>query len=190
MRPRGSCFQTGCHLQPIFLFSFMPPRRKKKTTPAEVGAEALRAAPAGRREQPRFRMVSYADGSQRAVRCERRTAGERAQAMADWLGAAPPLSASAHVRSMDSLLSEVLEGLQLQQDEVAPELLAAAWLRAAGDFLANQAELLSVAGGRATIRTNHPAVRFELNRRKNHIILVLNEQLGEGSVKTVRIVHG
>ncbi len=168
----------------------MPPRRRKKTAAPEVGADALHTAPAQRREQPRFRMVSYADGSQRPVRCVHRSADERAQAMADWLGAAPSLSPSAHVRSMDSLLGEVLEGLLLEEAELAPEVLAAAWQRAVGSFLANQAELLSVAGGRASIRTNHPAVRFELGRLKPQILRVLNAELGEGSVRTVRIMHG
>ncbi len=135
-------------------------------------------------------MVSYADGSERPVRCERRSAGERAQAMADWMGVAPALSNSANVRSMESLLSEVVEGLQLQEEALAPEVLAAAWHRAVGSFLANQAELLSVAGGRASIRTNHPAVRFELGRLKPQILRVLNAELGEGSVKTVRLMHG
>ncbi len=167
----------------------MPPRRKKKAS-TEVSAEALRRAPAAKRELPRFRMVSYADGSLRPVRCERRSAGERAQALADWMGAAPALSPSAHVRSMDSLLGEVLEGLQLEEAELAPEVLGAAWQRAVGSFLANQAELMSVAGGKACIRTNHPAVRFELGRLKPQILRVLNAELGEGSVKTVRIVHG
>ncbi len=168
----------------------MPPRRKKKGTLAEVGAEALHAAPAPRRALPRFRMVSYADGSERPVRCERRSAGERAQAMADWMGAAPALSPSAHMRSMESLLSEVVEGLQLEEAALAPEVLAAAWLRAVGPSLVTHTELLSVAKGCARIRTNHPLVRAELMLLKAQILRVLNTELGEGSVKSVRIVHG
>ncbi len=168
----------------------MPPRRKKKTALPEVAADALRRAPAPRREQPRYRMVSYADGSLRPVRCVRRAEDERTQAMADWLGVAPGLSLSAHMRSMDSLLSEVVEGLQLKEEELAPEVLAAAWKRAVGESLTTHAELMSVAGGRASIRTNHPLVRTELMRLKPQILRVLNAELGEGSVKTVRIVHG
>ncbi len=168
----------------------MPPRRKKKTAQPEVSAEALRAAPAPRKEAPRFRMVSYADGSLRPVRCERRSAGERAQALADWFGAAPPLSATAHVRSMESLLSEVVEGLHLSEEELAPEVLAAAWKRAVGESLATHTELMSVSAGKACIRTSHPLVRSELVRLKAQILRVLNAELGEGSVKQVRIVHG
>ncbi len=168
----------------------MPPRRKKKSVVPEVGADALQTTPAQKREMPRFRMVDYADGSLRPVRCQRRSASEREQAMADWMGAAPALSPSAHVRSMESLLSEVVESLQLEEAKLAPEVLAAAWQRAVGSFLANQAELVSVAGGRASIRTNHPPVRFELGRLKPQILRVLNAELGEGSVQSVRIMHG
>ncbi len=168
----------------------MPPRRKKKDAPAEVAASALRTAPAPKREARRFRMVSYADGSLRPVRCVQRSADERAQAMADWMGAAPALSPAAHMRSMESLLSEVVEGLQLEEAELAPEVLAAAWQRAVGPSLATHTELLSVSGGRAGIRTNHPLVRAELMRLKPQILRVLNAELGEGSVRTVRIMHG
>ncbi len=168
----------------------MPPRRKKKNAQPEVGAKALRSAPAPRREVPRYRMVTYADGSLRPVRCVRRSEDERAQAMADWLGAAPALSPSAHVRSMESLLSEVVEGLKLQEEELAPDVLAAAWQRAVGVSLAMHTELMSVSGGRASIRTAHPLIRSELLRLKSHILCVLNAELGEGSVKTVRIMHG
>ncbi len=167
----------------------MPPRRKKKTA-AEVGADALRKAPAPKTEMPRYRMVSYADGSLRAVRCRRRTTREREQAMADYMGAAPGLSSAANMRSMESLLAEVVEGLNLREADLAPEVLAAAWTRAAGEALASHSELLSVGGGKATIRVGHPLVRTELMRVKPRIILELNKELGEGSVKSVRIVQG
>ncbi len=168
----------------------MPPRRRKKPQTDEVSAKALRTAPAPPKERPRFRMVRYADGSERPVRCERRSTSERNQAMADWVGAAPGLASSAHMRSMDSLLAEVLGGMEFKEETLAPELLAAAWERAAGSFLATQASLMSVSGGKAIIRTNHPLVRMELNQRKLQIIRILNAELGEGSVTTVRIAHG
>ncbi len=94
------------------------------------------------------------------------------------------------MRSMESLLAEVVEGLNIKEAELAPEVLAAAWHRAVGDSLATHTELMSVAGGRASIRTNHPLVRAELMRLKTQILRVLNAELGEGSVTQVRIVHG
>ncbi len=135
-------------------------------------------------------MVNYADGSLRPVRCMRRSADVRNQTLADWLGAAPSLSSAANMRSMESILSEVVEGMQLEEAELAPEVLAVAWQRAVGDSLATHTELMSVAGGKACIRTNHPLVRAELMRLKPQILRVLNAEFGEGSVKQVRIVHG
>ncbi len=167
----------------------MPPRRKSaKDAKQEIDPSALRVGRS--RSTPRFRMMRYPDGSERAVRCARPGEGARMQAMADWLGDGPGLSSRANMRSMESLLSEVVESLRLEEQALAPEVLAAAWLRAVGPFLSTQAELLSVAKGTARIRTGHPAVRYELNRLKAQIVRVLNAELGEGSVRRVSIVHG
>ncbi len=165
------------------------PRRKKlKETLPEVDPAALAAG--RRRSAPRFRMMRYPDGSERAVRCVRSGESARMQALADWLGDGPALSTRANMRSMESLLAEVVESLRLEEQALAPEVLAAAWLRAVGPFLSTRAELLSVAKGTARIRTGHPAVRFELNRLKPQILRVLNAELGEGSVRRVSLVHG
>ncbi len=166
----------------------MPPRRKKRDT-GKVEADVLKRGVAARRNAaPRYHMVPYPDGTMRPERSVRRTDAERNQAWEDWLGAAPALSERANVRSMDSLLSEVLENMHLETATQAPEVLAAAWERAVGAFLVTQAELVSVSKGTARIRAGHPAVRFELGRRKPQIMRVLNAELGEGSVKAVRIV--
>ncbi len=168
----------------------MPPRRKKKNSTAEIAAETQYAAPARKRARPRYRMVSYADGSLRPVRCQNRSEREREQVLADWFGAGSGLSSTAHLRRIDSLLAEVVEGLALEEETLAPEVLAAAWLRAVGPALASHADLMSVARGTASIRVNHPVVRMELLRLKPQILLVLNAELGEGSVASVHITHG
>ncbi len=167
----------------------MPTPRRKTGKAAKPGIDPS-TLNKGQRSTPRFRMVRYPDGSERAVRCARRGEGARMQAMADWLGDGPALSSRANMRTMDSLLAEVVESLKLEEQTLAPEVLAAAWLRAVGPFLATQAELVSVAKGTARIRTGHPAVRFELERLKLQIIRVLNAELGEGSVRRVGVVHG
>ncbi len=180
------------YLRPLFHLKITgmaaPRRRTGRNAKPEVDPSTL--AVGRKRSTPRFRMVRYPDGSERAVRCARSGEGARMQALADWLGDGPALSPRANVRTMDSLLAEVVESLQLEEQALAPEVLAAAWLRAVGPFLSTQAELVSVARGTARIRTGHPAVRFELNRLKPQIIRVLNKELGEGSVKAVAIVHG
>lgn len=162
----------------------MPPRKKKKESPAAQAPAELRR-PATR---PRWKWIRTADGGLAAVRL----GGDsfRTQATADFYGDVPMLSTGANMRPVSSIITEVMSTLNLKEAEVAPELLEQAWRVAVGDFLASQATLSSLGDARATIRTSHPAVRFELQRRKADIIHALNATLGEGCVRTVRIVHG
>lgn len=159
----------------------MPPRRKKKEPVPPPAA-------AGHKPLPRFRMRADAGGAERAERCRTRAQGERDQAWADFFGVAPGLDTGANIRSMDSLLGEVLEGLNLQEETLAPEILAQAWLKAVGPALASMSDLLSLVRQTATIRVHHAAARYELNRLKSQLIRCLNEQLGDGSVVRVRLI--
>lgn len=159
-------------------------RRKKSATPA---SPAVPIAP--RALRPRFRMVRDVNGAERAERTRSRAEGERDQAWADFFGTAPALSPSANVRSMDSLLGEVLEGLNLQEATLAPEILAEAWLKAVGPALAALSELASLSQQTATIRVHHAAARYELTRLKPQVVRALNAALGEGSVSRVRLIQ-
>lgn len=160
----------------------MSPRRKQSPSlPAEVSA--------GRVTPSRFRMVKDVNGAERAERSRSRAEGERDQAWADFFGAAPALSASANVRNMDSLLGEVLEGLNLQEETQAPEILAEAWLKAVGPALASLSEFTSLAQQTATIRVHHAAARYELTRLKPQMVRALNTALGEGSVRRIRLIQ-
>lgn len=163
----------------------MPPRRKKTADipppVTETSARVHRTSP------PRFFMQRLTDGSERAVRFRSRTDGCRDQALADFFGSGPELDLRSNVRSMDSLLAEVTQGMQLEES-LAPEILAAAWKKAAGNALFTLSELVSVASGTACIRVGHPTVRYELTRLKTRIIAALNAELGEGSVRFVRFI--
>ncbi len=88
---------------------------------------------------------------------------------------------------MESLLGELLSELDLQEDTLAPELLAEAWKDAVGAALASVSKLVGVARGRARISVNHPTVRYEITRLKPQIIRALNQTLGMGSVKSLVI---
>ncbi len=147
----------------------------------EVSTSALRNVP------PRFYMQRLSDGGERAVRFRSRAAGWRDQALADFFGAGPELDACDNIRTMDSLLAEVLKSLG-PEEALAPEILKETWLQAAGNALSSLSELVSVAEGIACIRVGHPAVRYELTRLKSRIISALNEQLGSGSVRFVRFL--
>lgn len=161
----------------------LPGRHKKKSQPACVRS----ALPKKRR---RYKIVRFEDGSERAVRCQSLEHSCRQQACADFYGIAPGLSARANIRSMNSLLSEIVESWHLEDKKIAPEVLADAWRKAVGAFLAQQAELVSISQETARIRTSHPAVRFELTRLRPQIIHALNATLGEGCVLRIQIVHG
>ncbi len=164
------------------------PRKKRKTT---VVVPATAAAPLPSVDsRPLFRMENFEDGSVRPVRAETQEEKNRAQALADFYGVAPGLSVKANLRSMDSILAELVSRLNIKEADLAPELLHAAWKKAVGDFLATQSQLVSINQHSAVIRTSHPAVRFELQRLRPSIIRALNESLGVGRVKSVRISHG
>lgn len=166
----------------------MPPRRRKKSElPPPVTAAP--AAAGALRPRPRFRMVRMADGAERAERVRSRTQGERDQALADFFGDAPALPVAANMRSMDSLLGEVLQGIDLEEEAMAPEILAEAWLKAVGPAMAAFSEFVSLSQGTACIRVLHSAARYQLTRLKPQMVSKLNAALGEGSVSRVRLIQ-
>lgn len=165
-----------------------PRRRVRKAAPIEpVQAPEVRPRP-----EPAglYHEELFPDGSVRPVRNSTRAERESGQAMADFFGVQPQLNPSANVRNMESVLAALISKMDVSLAEHAPEVLSEAWQHAVGPFLSTKAELLSIARKQARIRTSHPAVRFELMRQKAQIIRALNAALGEGSVKTVQIVHG
>ena len=164
------------------------PRRKRKTT-VVVPAEAAAPLPAAE-SRPLFRQETFADGSVRPVRVQTAAEEHRAQALADFFGAAPGLPVRANLRDMASILAELVTKLDIRESDFAPEILNSAWQKAVGPFLSTQAQLISIDKKTAIVRTSHPAVRFELQRLRPQIIRALNTSLGEGCVRTVRIAHG
>jgi hypothetical protein len=157
--------------------------RKKKETPAVP----LNPLPVSRPKK-RFYMQKMPDGvGERAVRTGSFRSGARAQAVADFFGSCTIIRPESNQRSMESLLGELLSELDLQEDNLAPELLADAWKQAVGPALADFSALAGVARGRARITVKHPTVRYEITRLKPQIIRALNQTLGAGSVKSLII---
>lgn len=145
--------------------------------------------PSVRKARKRFYLQKMPDGvGERAVRASGVRGGARAQTMADFFGSGPEIALAANQRSMESLLGEILSDLDLQEDTLAPELLAEAWKAAVGPALAEVSSLVGVAHGRARIAVKHPAVRYEITRMKSFIIRALNGPLGRGCVKSIAIV--
>lgn len=163
----------------------MAAARKKKDAPEEVSPPT--SLP-GRKPRKRFYMQKMPDGvGERAVRAGSLRSGAREQTVADFFGSGSTLPVSANQRSMESLLGELLSELDLQEESLAPELLADAWMQAVGAALASVSKLAGVARGRARISVSHPAVRYEITRLKPQIIRALNKTLGMGSVKSLII---
>lgn len=143
-----------------------------------------------KRSYPRIRFQRYADGSRRPVRAQSFAKGDSDQAYADFYGTAPLLPVDSNIKSIEALLSEITARLDIVEASIAPEILAGAWHEAMGDYIATQAQLISIQNERATVRCLHPALRFELNKRKKSIINMLNKRFGEGSVRFIRFIHG
>lgn len=163
-------------------------KARRTTTRRQKGSQA---APTIGKARARWRMVMHSDGnSQVAERVISPARQEREQAMADFYGGRPFAPTGERLLPVASVLAEVLSRLHIEENALAPELLAGAWHRAVGDYLAAQAQLISLANGVAGVRTSHPAVRFELQRNSRLIIQRLNTELGEGSVRSLRVHHG
>ncbi len=137
----------------------------------------------------RYYLVTYPDGKTGYVHVPSREQQDKDQVMADFLGVSIDRSATRAMRSMASILGEIDERLQLREESFVAEILTEAWKKAMGDFFSTQAELFSLSDGVASIRTLHPNIRFEINRMKAEVIRKLNAQLGEGSVKKIRLIH-
>ncbi len=168
------------------------------SSPAQKSSSAETEAQVDAREQlqlrkklgsRRYYLVTYPDGKAGYVHIPSRTQQDEDQAMADFLGVSIDRTATRSIRSMASILGEIDERLQLREESFAAEILAEAWKKAMGDFFSTQAELFSLSDGLATIRTLHPNIRFEINRMRTQVIRKLNDQLGAGSVKKIRIIH-
>lgn len=159
------------------------PRKKKET-------QEIPLAPIPQsKPRKRFYMQKMPDGvGERAVRIDSFRSGARAQTMADFFGSSNVQRPDRNQRSMESLLGELLSEWNLEEDTMAPELLAEAWVKAVGPALADVSSLSGVARGYARISVKHPAVRYEITRLKTQIIRALNRTLGQGCVKQLQLV--
>lgn len=161
----------------------MAARRKKETDVVDTLSPLPVARP-----RKRFYMQKMADGvGERAVRVSSARQSAKEQVLADFFCGGTELPVSSNQRSMDSLLGELLSELHIEEDNMAPELLAEAWREAVGDALASFSSLVSVSRGKARVVVAHPTVRYEITRLKSQVIKALNNTLGSGSVKSLII---
>ena len=137
------------------------PKKKKKGSEPAVPENAAAPPFAPRhRSYPRFRQVRFADGSERAVRTRSRSKEDSEQAIRDFFGAPSDLPLSSNQRSMEAILGEVLSRLNISVQEIAPDLLKAAWEEAVGPSISAHAQLVSISRGVALVSSLHPAMPF------------------------------
>lgn len=86
------------------------------------------------------------------------------QALADWFQVPPSTNETRNLHTAESLLGDILSKLPLDGEGMDPELLREGWLKAAGPFLGQQSNLLSIVKGVATIQVLQPAMRYHLQQ--------------------------
>lgn len=112
------------------------------------------------------------------------------QALADWFQISPATSETRNLHTAESLLGDILSKLPLDGDGMDPELLRAGWLKAAGPFLGQQSNLLSIVKGVATIQVLQPAMRYHLQQWQGALLGKLKDQFGKDAVHSIRIRIG
>lgn len=186
----------------FFLVSFMLRRRSTSSDssrkkggksagmpPDAATKRVVRTMMRGRSSKSRYVFRMYPDGSERPERVVTGRECYRRKALEDFFGEEPLLPVGANVRGMKSLLAEVMSKLNLREGEFDSAMLAEAWRKAAGEYLAEHAQLISLSDGLAVIAAPHPAVRFELQRQQKRLMTALNGVLGMGCVKRLRFIQ-
>ncbi len=110
------------------------------------------------------------------------------QAMADWFGISSA-DDERKPRNLDYILAEVLSKLPLDA-AVEPESLREGWKRAAGDFIGNQAELVSIVKGVATVHVLQPAMRYHMMQWQGVLLDKLRSEFGNETIQSIRFRIG
>lgn len=113
------------------------------------------------------------------------------QALADWFQIPPPrFNETRNVHTVESLLGDILAKLPLKEEVMDPEILRKGWLAAAGPFLGQQANLLSIVKGVAIIQVLQPAMRYHLQQWQGALLGKLKDQFGKDAVASIKIQIG
>lgn len=113
---------------------------------------------------------------------------ERELALQDWYEAASVLPETANIRSLDALISQVVSTLPLKLESLSVEALAEGWRRAAGDFVANYAELYSIINGIATIHVQQPSLRYQLIQCQRQLLIKLQAEFNTETIRSLKIL--
>lgn len=114
----------------------------------------------------------------------------RNQTYADWLGTSLPIDEKKNIKLLSNLLVQALQEIDFREPEITPTQLRVGWNRAAGEFIANQAELIKIDKKTAVIKVIHPSLRFHLNQWKDPLLHKLQKEFGSDLIAYVKFIFG
>lgn len=136
--------------------------------------------------QPRRKYTDY-NGKYRRMRS--RDDLIRQRAMADWEQLEASESDHDGIFSLETLARIIVQQYDFSSGVEAGQLLEA-WRTAAGDFISANAQLVSIKGGIALVRTTVPSLHHHLMHSRKVLIEKLNRALPEQSIKDIKIQYG
>ena len=128
---------------------------------------------------------------QRPVRRRYISPGQRNrnQALADWFGVSP-LAPLAPPKSMEKILNELISRLDLRLNDFEEAELRRGWKRAVGDYISQQASLVSISRGTAFVHVLQPAARYHLLHCQKALIEKLQQEFGKDVVQRIQFRIG
>lgn len=114
----------------------------------------------------------------------------REQTLADWLEVPLPIDEKRGIRSAEDILMQLIPRLKISSESMQTEQMAEGWRRAAGDFIAHNAQLVKVDRGTAVIKVIQPALRYQLNQMKAPLLEKLQKEFPSCKIEQIRFIYG
>jgi predicted nucleic acid-binding Zn ribbon protein len=113
----------------------------------------------------------------------------REEILREWRGAEEPEDLNARVHLAENFVMAILRAAGAE-DGLHEDQVRATWKELAGDFIARHTEPISVKGGNLVLRVTQPALRFQLEQMKPMLQKRIRDQLGVGTIKSIKFQLG
>lgn len=123
------------------------------------------------------------------ARTDRRAQHWRRRILRELWGADEPPHLDEQLHHPQEFLADILRHAQVS-DGIDEERLREIWADIAGDFIAHHTSPAALRQGCLTLRVLQPAMRFQLEQMKPHLIANLAQALGQGVVTSIRFSLG
>ena len=109
----------------------------------------------------------------------------------DWTGVPKPLDEKRGMNPLNRVLLSVVSSFEWVQEEgIEKEQLREGWKRAAGDFIAANADLMKIEKGVAVVQVLQPTLRYHLHQWNAPLLEKLREEFGRDKVERVSFIFG